>query len=368
MRGVGEATDIVRKEMYTFDDKGGRSITLRPEGTASIVPRRRRARPAQAAAAGEALLRRPDVPLRAAAGGPHRQFCQIGAEALGTAEPTVDAEVIALLVAFLRRASGVEGVTLLINSMGDEACRPAYREKVRGLHPRPRRRAVRGVPSSARHNPLRAFDCKIAGVPRGDGRGAAHQRRALRRVPRALRGGARAGLDAARPRLRARTRARARPRLLHAHRLRGQADRPRRAERVGGGGRYDGLVEQFGGPPTPGLGFGSASSARARDARPRARPIGARVFVVSVADAARPEALRRGAGPAQRRRAAELDLAGRSPKAQFKQADRSAPASSWWSGRTSWPKASGATQRTCAGGGEEDVAAGRPAGARWPAD
>src|ERR1700686_4123095 len=124
-RGVGEETDIVSKEMYSFDDRDGSSLTLRPEATASVMrayiehrldkipglqnlyyigPRSRRERPQK---------------------GRYRQFYQIGAEAIGSESPAVDAEVIEMVVELLRRV-GLTGFQLYLNSMGDANCRPQY--------------------------------------------------------------------------------------------------------------------------------------------------------------------------------------------------------------------------------------------------
>ena len=104
-RGVGESTDIVQKEMFTFEDKAGRSLTLRPEATAGDLPRLHRARHAQAAAAGEALVRRArSSATRRRRPGRFRQFTQIDAEAIGSDDPSLDAELILLLDEILERA------------------------------------------------------------------------------------------------------------------------------------------------------------------------------------------------------------------------------------------------------------------------
>ena len=163
-RGIGEATDIVTKEMYTFEDRGNppRSLTLRPEGTASVV---RAALEHNLVPSGAPVVKlyysgpmfRYERPQK----GRMRQFWQIGAELLGAAEPTADAELITLLWRFYE-AVGIpaNSMRLLINTMGDENCRPAYREKISayirshadGLCDECNRRADT--------NPLRAFDCK----------------------------------------------------------------------------------------------------------------------------------------------------------------------------------------------------------------
>ena len=159
-RGVGEDTDIVGKEMYTFADRDGSSLTLRPENTASVIR----------AYIEHSLNQRPGLQKLFYIGpmfrrerpqkGRYRQFYQIGAEAIGSDSPAIDAEVIEMVVAILRRA-GLEGFQLLINSVGDHTCRPAYiallKEKLRDAAPAMcgdcRRRAVT--------NPLRVLDCKV---------------------------------------------------------------------------------------------------------------------------------------------------------------------------------------------------------------
>ena len=158
-RAVGETTDIVEKEMYTFADRSGESLTVRPEGTASVV----RAFLSNRPAGGEGPVRlyyigpmfRHERPQK----GRMRQFHQMGAELFGTDSPYADAETIAFLHGFLA-ASGLESVALEINSLGDPECRPAYHERLtRYLEERDgelcddcRRRRGR--------NPLRVLDCK----------------------------------------------------------------------------------------------------------------------------------------------------------------------------------------------------------------
>src|SRR6476660_6392858 len=124
-RGVGEETDIVTKEMYTFDDRDGSSLTLRPEATASVmrayIEHRLDQRPGVQKLYYIGPMFRRERPQK----GRYRQFFQIGAEAIGSESPVVDAEVIEMVVDLLKRA-GLEGFTLLLNSVGDSKCRPAY--------------------------------------------------------------------------------------------------------------------------------------------------------------------------------------------------------------------------------------------------
>ena len=191
-RGVGEATDIVRKEMYTFLDKGDRSLTLRPEGTAPIcrayVEHGMHKWPQPVKLWYYCPMFRYEKPQA----GRYREHYQIGAEAIGSADPAVDAEVIALLAAIFAEL-GVEGVTLNMNSMGDPHCRPAYVEKLRE-YLRGREAELCGD-CRERIDAQPAAHVRLQGrvVPRGARRGAAHRRPPVPGLPRALRHGARAG-------------------------------------------------------------------------------------------------------------------------------------------------------------------------------
>ncbi len=159
-RGVGAETDIVTKEMYTFEDRDGSSLTLRPEATASVmrayIEHRLDQRPGVQKFYYMGPMFRRERPQK----GRYRQFFQIGAEAIGSESAVVDAEVIEMVVDLLRSV-GLEGFVLLINSVGDARCRPIYiaalREKLEQVAPQLcedcQRRSVT--------NPLRVLDCKV---------------------------------------------------------------------------------------------------------------------------------------------------------------------------------------------------------------
>ncbi len=159
-RGVGADTDIVTKEMYTFDDRDGSSLTLRPENTASVIRAYIEHRLDQRPGVQKLYYIGPMFRRERPQKGRYRQFYQIGAEAIGSESPLVDAEVIEMVVELLARA-GLSGFTLLINSVGDHNCRPQYvdllRQELRAVAPRMcgdcQRRAVT--------NPLRVLDCKV---------------------------------------------------------------------------------------------------------------------------------------------------------------------------------------------------------------
>ena len=159
-RGVGADTDIVGKEMYTWDDRDGSSLTLRPEATASVMRAYIEHRMDQLPGVKKLYYMGPMFRRERPQKGRFRQFYQIGAEAIGSESPLIDAEVIEMVVDILRRV-GLDGFHLLINSVGCPKCRPAFnellREKLAELAPRMcgdcQRRAVT--------NPLRVLDCKV---------------------------------------------------------------------------------------------------------------------------------------------------------------------------------------------------------------
>jgi len=354
-RGVGEATDIVRKEMYTFLDKGERSLTLRPEGTAPIcrayVEHGMHKLPQPVKVWYYCPMFRYEKPQA----GRYREHYQIGAEAIGSADPAVDAEVIALLAAIFAEL-GVEGVTLNMNSMGDSACRPAYVETLRG-YLRGREGELCGdCLERVDLNPLRTFDCKVESC-----------RAVLDEAPRIVEHlcpECRVHFDTV---LALVKRAGLEPHL-DFRLVRGldyytrttfefNSDRLGAQSGVGGGGRYDGLIEQIGGASTPGVGWGSGLERIALAMRDQPLPsVAPDTYVVSFSDEVRSTAFDvaqqlRGAGLA-----AELDLAGRSPKGQLKQAGRSGARLAVLLGLDELG-AGRVRVRTMEGGGEEDVVA-----------
>lgn len=321
-RGVGEATDIVRKEMYTFPDKGDRLLTLRPEGTAPVcrayVEHGMFKLPQPVKLWYYAPMFRYERPQS----GRYREHYQIGAEAIGSAEPAVDAEVISVLDQIFTELE-LNGLHLSVNSMGDRACRPAYVEKLRGFL---RGRAGELCGECAERidlNPLRTFDCKVESC-----------RAVLDEAPRIvdhLCHDCRAHFDEVRSLL-----ASLGIEAHEDHRLVRGLDYYTRTtfefsaatlgaqSGVGGGGRYDGLVEQIGGPPTPGVGFGSGVERiglAMGDDVAYENTIDA--YVVCFDDDRRPDAFL--LAESLRRELlleVDLDLVRRSPKGQLKHAAR----------------------------------------------
>ena len=325
-RAIGEATDIVSKEMYTFTDKGGRSITLRPEGTASIV---RAALEHHLTANGQSAklyYAGPMFRYERPQAGRLRQFWQIGVEALGMGAPTADAEVIALLMEFFERV-GVkrERLTLMVNSMGDEKCRPVYRERVADFIREHAGDLCDECVRRADTNPLRAFDCKneacravMAGAPLlRDAlcdECAVHYDGVLRHLdeigvsyvedPRLVR-----GLD-----------------YYTRTVFEVQAAGLGAQNGIGGGGRYDRLMEEYGGPKTAGLGFALGFErtllALAADDAAIPAPPSAEVFVARVDDSVTGEVFAIAQALRSAGIATEMDHQGRSLKSQMKVADR----------------------------------------------
>lgn len=253
-RGVGADTDIVGKEMYTFEDRDGSSLTLRPEATASVMRAYIEHRLDQLPGVKKLYYIGPMFRRERPQKGRFRQFYQIGAEAIGSESPIVDAEVIEMVVEVLRR-SGLEGFHLILNSVGDPKCRPAFiqllKEKLAEVAPQMcgdcQRRAVT--------NPLRVLDCKVQeDQPIIEGLPAILDH--LCDECRAHFAAVRAYLDArgipyeVRPRLVRGLDYYRRTTFEITHGALGSQNS------VLGGGRYDGLAEDIGSKiPAPGIGF-----------------------------------------------------------------------------------------------------------------
>jgi histidyl-tRNA synthetase len=320
-RSVGESTDIVRKEMFTFEDAGGRSLTLRPEGTAPVC---------RAYVEHGMHKRRQPVKLwylscffrhERAQAGRYRQFWQIGAEALGSEDPALDAESIALLATVLAR-EGVRNVRLRLASLGSLQSRSEYREHLQA-HLREHAESLsEDVRARIELNPLRAFDSDHPAT-----------RRVMESAPSLLDylsredaehfAEVRALLDLASVSYE-----------IDPTLVRGldyytrtvfefTSDALGAQSGVGGGGRYDGLVEQLGGPATPGMGW-AAGIERIMLAGAASPAPGAAVELFIALES--PGAEQRGAAfklLSEARSAgltAQLDLGGRSLKGQLNNA------------------------------------------------
>lgn len=328
-RGIGEATDVVGKEMYTFSDRGDRRCTLRPEGTASVVRAAIQhnlfSQGIQRLWYGGPMFRyeRPQA-------GRQRQFHQIGVEVLGSADPRSDVEVIALAWDLLSDL-GVSGLALELNTLGSADDRSRYREalvawlqeRAEALDPDSRDRLQR--------NPLRILDSKnpatqalLAEAPTLPDSLAPESRQRFEQVQAGL---ASLGI----------------PFTLNARLVRGldyyshtafeiTSDQLGAQATVCGGGRYDGLVEQLGGPSTPSIGWALGMErlvlllSQARDPLSAAGAPAPDLYVVSRGEQAESLALVLSTALRRLGLAVELDLSGSAFARQFKRADRSAAA------------------------------------------
>jgi histidyl-tRNA synthetase len=317
-RGVGASTDIVQKEMYTFTDGGDRSLTLRPEGTAPVMRSYHQHGMHKLPQPVKLWYLGPFFRREAPQAGRYRQFWQVGLEAIGSAEPSVDAEAITLLHA-LTTELGVTGVRLRLASLGTPETRAEYRDKLVAHLRAHEAQLSEEVRARIDLNPLRAFDADHPGT-----------REVMKTAPllidhltdsdREHFAEVRARLDAAEIAYE-----------IDPTLVRGidyytrtlfelTSDALGAQSGVGGGGRYDRLAEELGLAPTPGIGWaaGVERLLLAGDHRPHPEPVcdlyvaGTGVDAFTLAAEARRAGLN-----------VQLELAGRSRKGQLKQADRS---------------------------------------------
>jgi len=252
-RGIGEATDIVEKEMYTFTDRSGNSLTLRPEATASMARAYLEHQIYSFDPVAKLYCIGPMFRYERPQKGRYRQFYQIDAEVFGVENPMVDAEVILMLIHFLRRV-GLEKLELQINSLGCRACRPRYREELKKFLMEKSFQLCEDCQRRLHTNPLRIFDCKvetcqeaIADAPQVIDFICPECQRHFEQVKKYLE---MSGLDY----------------VLNPRMVRGLDYYTRTAfevvsyqlgsqNAVTGGGRYDNLFREIGGLDAPGIGF-----------------------------------------------------------------------------------------------------------------
>lgn len=320
-RGIGEGTDIVSKEMYTFSDRGERSLTLRPEGTASCVR-----------AYVEHGLSRSDPEQKWWYQGPmfraerpqkgrYRQFYQVGVEHFGIKDPAADAAMIAIAWR-ITEALGLTGITLKINSLGDTESRDRYREVLRGYMKAHESEICDACKGRMVTNPLRFLDCKVPACKElakkapdiADSLSEASKTH-YARVEQLLRD---CGLSFVRDAALVRGLDYYTDTLFELTTTALGAQ-----DAVGGGGRYDNLIEELGGAPTPAVGFAMGiericllvAQGQPIDAGPHlfiAPMEGAVGAALKLADAVR------AAGPFR----VEVDVSGRKVKAQMRRADK----------------------------------------------
>jgi histidyl-tRNA synthetase len=323
VRGIGDATDIVDKEMYTFEDRGGGSLTLRPEGTAPVC----RAylqhgmhswpQPVKLYYIGSIFrYERPQA-------GRYRQHHQFGCEAIGDGDPALDAEVIDMAWQFFRSLN-LHNLALQLNSIGCRKCRPGYIELLREYYGKYAADLCPDCRTRLRVNTLRLFDCKnescqqvANAAPRSVDHLCPECEAQFGQVKRCL------GLLGIR--------------FNVNHRLvRGldyytrtvfeiQPDKEGSQNTLGGGGRYDDLIEELGGRPTPGVGFAAGIeriilSLKRQNITAPALPF-PQIFIASVGEDARDEAVKL-AGDLRRSGLGVIGaMGGRSLKAQLRQAN-----------------------------------------------
>jgi histidyl-tRNA synthetase len=299
-RTSGAGSDVVQKEMYTFEDRGGRSLTLRPEGTAPIARAylqhglHREAQPVKLYTI--ATMYRYAAPQR----GRYREHWQLSVEAIGSDDPAIDAEIIQLYDELLARL-GITRYELLLNSIGDENCRPQYLERLTAWLDEHEDVLDDEARQKRATSPLRVFDVKSERV-----------QAALADAPKigdSLCDDCRAHFDAVRAHLENYgVEFTLVPTLVRGLDYYTRTTFEFVDEAIGaqssicGGGRYDGLIEELGGQPTPGIGFGAGIERLLLSLEPRVLPL--------------VQELRR------RGLRADVDYGGRSLKGQLTQANR----------------------------------------------
>jgi len=321
-RSIGETTDIVEKEMYTFSDKAGRSITLRPEGTAPVVRAYVEHHLYNLPSPQKFFYSGPMFRYERPQKGRFRQFYQIGVEAFGVAGPGMDVEILLMLRSLLARLE-LEGLNFEINSIGCERCRPSYRDalvgyfsdRVNDLCPDCRRRYE--------FNPLRLLDCKVErcielrkGAPVVSDFLCDECRGHFEEVITSLR------------RLNI-------PYIINPNMVRGldyytrttfevTSEHLGSQKAVAAGGRYDRLVEEFGGPPTPAMGFAIGMERlialmKERGGIPASAPD---IFIATIGKKAAYEALQMADRLRARGLWVEVGYDGSSLRSQLRRADR----------------------------------------------
>jgi len=320
-RSLGEATDIVGKEMYTFPDRDGDSLTLRPEATTSIMRAYLESGLQVKEPVGKYYFIGPMFRYERPQKGRYRQFHQIDAEILGVQEPQADAEILVLLMRFLGGLA-LKNLNLQINSLGDPSCRGPYREEIQKFLRSRSERLCEDCQRRLETNPLRVFDCKkeecqaqLSDAPVVLDFLCADCRRHFEQVKGLL--------DELRL-----------PYAVNPRMVRGLDYYTRTAfevvagdlgaqNSVCGGGRYDGLAEEIGGPPVPAIGF-AIGEERLVMLLPEEKNYlrYPEVFIAALGE----EAQRKGFALAQELRDAgvwvEIDYEGKSLKSQMRKADR----------------------------------------------
>lgn len=323
-RSLGSTTDIVEKEMYTFTDRDGSSLTLRPEGTAGVVrayiENSMWAKSPVTKLYYTGMMFRHERPQK----GRFRGFYQIGAELLGPEEPASDAEIITMVWRLLERIGITKYLKLELSSLGDENCRPQYKEMLIAFFTTEKEHLCEDCLRRLETNPLRILDCKVKGC-----------REIAARAPRMIDslcadcsrhlGEVRESLNAVGV-----------PYVLNPGIVRGLDYYTRTVfeitteelgsqNAVAAGGRYDGLVEELGGPRTPAVGF-AVGMERLILLHQMAFPEGfgkeIRVFIAHLGEKARQIAFQLASEFRNRGISTEMEYGNKSLKSQFKRSDK----------------------------------------------
>jgi len=320
-RGIGEATDIVEKEMYTFTDKGGNSLTLRPEATASMARAYLEHQMYSFDPVAKVYFIGPMFRYERPQKGRYRQFYQIDAEVFGVDNPMVDAEVIVMLMHFLRKV-GLQTLELQINSLGCRECRPRYREELKRFFEKTSFQLCEDCQRRLQTNPLRILDCKvescqesIANAPKVIDFICSDCKEHFTRVKEYLQ---MTGVKYD----------------VNPNMVRGLDYYTRTCfevvsydlgsqNAVTGGGRYDNLFQEIGGLDIPGIGF-AVGMERLISLLPKDRTFARHphLFVATLGDEASKEAYRLANELHLRGICAELDYEGKSLKSQMRRADK----------------------------------------------
>lgn len=322
LRGVGDTTDVVEKQMYTFEDKGGRSVTLRPEGTAGAVRAMLENGLYNAGYPVKLYYCIPCFRYEKPQSGRLREFRTFGVEMFGAAEPAADVQVIALALSAFKRL-GLDDVGLQLNSIGCPACRKEYHKALTEYFGAHRDQLCETCLSRLERNPMRILDCKspvcgeiAKGAPKITDYLCGDCQEHFGKVQGLLDAvGIPYELD---------------PRLVRGldYYTRTVFEFPSKSLgfALGGGGRYDGLVEELGGKPTPGLGFGLGLDRilMALEERGAQFPEEERceVYLAAMGDEAGKKAFVLMDGLHKCGVSADCDLCARGLKAQMKYADR----------------------------------------------
>lgn len=326
-RGVGDTTDIVQKEMYTFEDRGGRSLTLRPEGTASAVR----------AYVEHKMFGAPDQPIKLSYIGPmfryerqqagrYRQFVQFGVEAIGSADPAIDAEVISLAMDIYQTV-GLKDLKLVINSLGDKETRDAHRTALINHFKPSIEEFCADCQKRLEKNPLRILDCKVdhghplmktaPALTHYLTESSAEYFRQVKNYLEIL--GIEYVVD---------------PNLVRgldyynhtAFEIMSTSEGFGAITTLCGGGRYNGLVEDIGGPDVPGIGFAMSIERLLLALEAEGIELDIQdnldIYVVAIGEEAKQKAVELLSSFRTKGISADMDFIDRKMKAQMKSADR----------------------------------------------